>query len=482
MISVAQEFGVKAVTITSSGNAGGAVAAYANAASMDAYCFVPVSFSPSGKRAGYVAYDPTALIGMHGFYEEISAIAIELGLKHGWYITNHGFNPYRMEGDKTIAYELCMDLGWRAPQHVIVPTGSGGNLAGQWKGFKELYALGWIESLPRMSAIQVEAGAPLVQAFEQGLDRASPYLEAGESIADGVVSIYDDYAVQALQTIRESGGTVIAVSEKEILQAERLLAKKEGIFVEPSSAVAVAGAQRLIEQGFIQPDELTVHGYDRYGSKKPRTFAGWVQFSIRTGSHTQCHPRNRGIYKKAEIKKMSTRQEWLLNRANELEERIIRWRREIHSHPELGFQEIQTSRLVAQTLEELGIKVKTGVAKTGVIGRIGEGSPAIGLRADMDALALQETNDVPYASQVPGIMHACGHDTHVAILLGAAQLLSELSERPAGEIRFLFQPCEENVDNEGKSGAPRMVEEGAVQGLGCCSRSAYYKRPAFRCI
>jgi threonine synthase len=269
MISMAREFGVKAVTITSSGNAGGAVAAYANAACMDAYCFVPVSFSPSGKRSGYIAYNPTALIGMHGFYEEISAIAIELGLRRGWYITNHGFNPYRMEGDKTIAYELCMDLGWRAPHNVIVPTGSGGNLAGEWKGFKELYELGWIDSLPKMTAIQVEAGAPLVKAFERGLDKAIPDLEAGESIADGVVSIYDDYAVQALQTIRESGGTAITVSDKEILKAERLLAKKEGIFVEPSSAVAVAGAQKLIEQGTIEPEELAVIITTATGLKNP---------------------------------------------------------------------------------------------------------------------------------------------------------------------------------------------------------------------
>jgi amidohydrolase len=131
----------------------------------------------------------------------------------------------------------------------------------------------------------------------------------------------------------------------------------------------------------------------------------------------------------------------------------------------LGFQETRTAQLAAKTLEELGIRVQTGVAKTGVVGRLGQGHPVVGLRADMDALALQEANDVPYASQVPGVMHACGHDAHVAILLGAARLLTEMPDRPAGEIRFLFQPCEENVDIDGKSGAVRMVEEGALDGM-----------------
>jgi threonine synthase len=280
MISMAREFGVKSVTITSSGNAGGAVAAYANAACMDAYCFVPVSFSPSGKRSGYIAYNPAALIGMHGFYEEISGLAIELGLRHGWYITNHGFNPYRMEGDKTIAYELCMDLGWMAPQFVIVPTGSGGNLAGEWKGFKELFDLGWISTLPKMMAIQVEAGAPLVRAFEQGEDRAEPDLDAGESIADGVVSIYDDYGVHALKAIRESGGTAITVNDEDILKAQKLLARREGIFVEPSSAVAVAGAQKLIEQGVIQSEDLAVIVTTATGLKNPEIMLNGFEFPL----------------------------------------------------------------------------------------------------------------------------------------------------------------------------------------------------------
>jgi amidohydrolase len=155
----------------------------------------------------------------------------------------------------------------------------------------------------------------------------------------------------------------------------------------------------------------------------------------------------------------------MLASARDLTDQLIAWRREIHMHPELGFQEHRTAELVANALREMRIEVETGIGKTGVVGRLGEGSPAIGLRADMDALPIQEANDVPYASQVDGMMHACGHDAHVAMLLGVAELLVGLDERPPGEVRFLFQPCEEVQDDEGKSGAPRMIEDGALDGL-----------------
>jgi amidohydrolase len=132
-------------------------------------------------------------------------------------------------------------------------------------------------------------------------------------------------------------------------------------------------------------------------------------------------------------------------------------------HPELGFEETRTAGLVAQVLEDLGYQVRTGVGKTGVVADLGQGSPLVAIRADMDALPIQEGNDVEYASQVPGVMHACGHDVHTAIGLGVATLLSE--EAHPGTIRFLFQPAEEVADDEGISGAPRMIEDGAMDGV-----------------
>jgi metal-dependent amidase/aminoacylase/carboxypeptidase family protein len=152
-----------------------------------------------------------------------------------------------------------------------------------------------------------------------------------------------------------------------------------------------------------------------------------------------------------------------LQEAEDLKPTLVELRRTIHRHPELGFEEIETGRLVAETLSSLGLTVETGIGKTGVVGRLGDEGPTIAIRADMDALPIREQNDVPYASQVPGVMHACGHDAHTAMVLGAAMLLSgmELS----GRVRFLFQPCEEGPDDEGKSGAMRMVDDGAMSGV-----------------
>jgi IAA-amino acid hydrolase len=158
----------------------------------------------------------------------------------------------------------------------------------------------------------------------------------------------------------------------------------------------------------------------------------------------------------------------LLERAKGLHEQIRSWRREIHRYPELTFTEQCTASLVNATLVGLGIPTETEVAKTGVVGHIagGEG-PVVGLRADMDALPITEINTTDFNSTRPGIMHACGHDAHTAMLLGAATILKELADeqRLPGSVRLLFQPSEEAQDEEGKSGGMRMVEEGALQGL-----------------
>jgi amidohydrolase len=154
----------------------------------------------------------------------------------------------------------------------------------------------------------------------------------------------------------------------------------------------------------------------------------------------------------------------MLKEAREIQAQLTKWRRAIHRQPELGFDVYHTAELVATVLTELGLEVQTGVGKTGVVGHLGAGDgPVIAIRADMDALPIQEENEVEYASQVPGRMHACGHDAHTAMLLGAAALLSR--QKLPGQIRFLFQPSEEVADEEGISGAPRMIADGALEGV-----------------
>jgi amidohydrolase len=159
----------------------------------------------------------------------------------------------------------------------------------------------------------------------------------------------------------------------------------------------------------------------------------------------------------------------MLDRAKAIADEIVRLRRDIHAHPELGFQEHRTSALVADTLSEIGgITVTTGIAKTGVVGQIGTGDgPTIAIRADMDALPILSETNSAYNSTNPGVHHACGHDAHTAMLLGAAHLLREEFAKGTvkGNVKFLFQPSEEGWDDEAKSGGLRMVEEGVMTGV-----------------
>ena len=154
-------------------------------------------------------------------------------------------------------------------------------------------------------------------------------------------------------------------------------------------------------------------------------------------------------------------------RAEQLREQLVSIRRSIHAHPEYGFQEYETAQLISNTLKKLGARVREGVAKTGVIGELGTGQPVIGIRADMDALAIAEATGLAFTSRVPNMMHACGHDAHVACALGAAILLTEELQRDAlrGTVRFLFQPSEEQRDEAGNSGAMRLIEEGGLDGV-----------------
>lgn len=158
----------------------------------------------------------------------------------------------------------------------------------------------------------------------------------------------------------------------------------------------------------------------------------------------------------------------MLKKAQALQDELVRLRRDIHAHPELGFQEFRTAALVADTLTELGIEAQTGIGRTGVVGQIGTGSgPTIAIRADMDALPILERTNTPYRSQNEGVMHACGHDSHTAMLLGAAHLLKQSFAEGNwnGNVRFIFQPSEEAFDENGISGATAMITDGALDNV-----------------
>ncbi|GMR14375.1 MAG: M20 family metallopeptidase [Gemmatimonadota bacterium] len=159
----------------------------------------------------------------------------------------------------------------------------------------------------------------------------------------------------------------------------------------------------------------------------------------------------------------------LIERARAMQPSLVEMRRDLHRHPELGFQEERTARIAADAVEALGFRVRRGVGITGVVAELGNGAgPTVALRADMDALPIQEEAGVEYASRSPGVMHACGHDAHTTGLVGAAHLLAEelaLGTLPPGVVRLIFQPSEEGTDEEGKSGAMRMIADGAMGGV-----------------
>lgn len=150
----------------------------------------------------------------------------------------------------------------------------------------------------------------------------------------------------------------------------------------------------------------------------------------------------------------------ILEQAKLLQDDIVDVRRHIHAHPELSFEERSTAKLAGEMLMQLGYKLKTGIARTGLIGDIGDGT-TVAIRADMDALPIQEENDVSFRSKNSGVMHACGHDAHVSCVLGAAKLLAK--DKLPGRLRILMQPSEETCDENGKSGAARMIEDGAMK-------------------
>ncbi|HAV75984.1 MAG TPA: amidohydrolase [Anaerolineae bacterium] len=153
----------------------------------------------------------------------------------------------------------------------------------------------------------------------------------------------------------------------------------------------------------------------------------------------------------------------MLKQAHAISEELIEWRRDFHMNPETGFDVHRTAGIVADELEKMGYSVRRGVGKTGVVADIGEGGKMVAIRADMDALPILEQNETEYISKVSGKMHACGHDSHTAMALGAAQMFAR--EKLKGRVRFLFQPSEETADEEGLSGAQRMEREGVMDGV-----------------
>jgi threonine synthase len=271
-VTAAAHLGLQRVFTYSSGNAGASLAAYAARAGMEAAILVEYLAGPV-KVAAIRGYGGRVISLRFRSSGEIFSALQAIDGKAPYSFVNF-INPVRHEGMKTYAYEICEALGWRAPDVMLHPVGTGGGLYGAWKGFRELRELGWIDRVPRMVGVQPAACAPIVRAVLRGEARAVPDGDPGATIAQSMAC---DAPIQqgerVLRAIRESGGTAVAVSDRQLTEAMRLLGH-QGILAEPSAAAPLAGLIEGLRSGRISPDSEAVCVITGSGLKQPGDLAG----------------------------------------------------------------------------------------------------------------------------------------------------------------------------------------------------------------
>jgi threonine synthase len=255
-VTMAKRYGLKNLAIPSAGNAAGALAAYAAAAGLEAHIFMPKDV-PLANRIESEYYGAHVTL-VDGLISDCARLVAERKDKEGWFDVSTLKEPYRVEGKKTMGYEVAEQLGWRLPQGIIYPTGGGVGLIGMWKAFDEMEQLGWIGSeRPEMVSVQSTGCAPVVKAWDEGKSASEMWPHAATK-ASGlrVPRAYGDYII--LDILRKSGGVALAVSDDEIMDALRHWAQVEGIFAAPEGAAALAAYRKLRSNGFFGPEDKVV--------------------------------------------------------------------------------------------------------------------------------------------------------------------------------------------------------------------------------
>jgi len=251
----AREFGFDTLACASTGNLANSVAAHAARAGMRALVFIPADLE-MGKVVGSAIYGPT-LVAVEGSYDDVNRLCSELAERYPWAFVNINVRPYYAEGSKTLGYEVCEQLGWRIPDHCVVPVASGSLFTKIYKGMKELAWLGLVEWRPlRMTAAQALGCSPVVEAWERKSYDIRP--QRPNTIAKSLAIGNPADGYYALRVLNESGGYGVAVSDGEIVEGMRLLAETEGIFAETAGGVVVAALKRLAQAGSFAPDETVV--------------------------------------------------------------------------------------------------------------------------------------------------------------------------------------------------------------------------------
>jgi len=255
-VSMCVELGIRKVAIPSAGNAASALAAYAAAAGLEAYIFMPRDVPQSN-------YVECRAFGAHvtlvdGLISDCGKMVAERKDAEGWFDISTLKEPYRIEGKKTMGYEVAEQLGWKLPDVIFYPAGGGVGLIGMWKAFAEMETLGWISSQrPKMIAVQTEGCQPVVRAFERG-ESKSQFWENAHTVAAGLRVPKPLGDALMLDAIRKSGGAAIAVSDEDLLDASLELSRDEGIFAAPEGGACVSALRKLLANGFLKPEEKIV--------------------------------------------------------------------------------------------------------------------------------------------------------------------------------------------------------------------------------
>ena len=252
-VAKAKEAGKDIIACSSTGNAASSLAGNAAAAGMKTYIFVP-SRAPKGKVAQLLTFGAT-VVSVQGNYEETFELSSKAIDRWGWYNRNAAVNPYLSEGKKTVSLEICEQLQWKAPDYIAVAVGDGCTIGGVWKGLKDLYAIGFIDKLPRLISCQAEGCCPLNRAIEE---KAPWHPMEENTLADSIAVGVPRNPDKALQAIAESNGLVVNVSDTEIMAAQKLLGSVCGLFGEPAGVTGTAGVKKLCEMGVLGKDDTVV--------------------------------------------------------------------------------------------------------------------------------------------------------------------------------------------------------------------------------
>jgi threonine synthase len=255
-VTMAKHYGLKKLAVPSAGNAGGALAAYASRAGIEAHIFMPKDV-PLANQVECLVYGAHMTL-VDGLISDCAKIVNERKAAEGWFDISTLKEPFRVEGKKTMGYELVEQLGWEYPDAVFYPTGGGVGLIGMWKAFEEMEQLGWVKGKrPKMIAIQAAGCAPVAKAYDAG-EAASVMFENAATFASGlrVPKPYGDWII--LDIVRKSGGTVIAVDDAEILASIKDWGSKEGMFLSPEGAAATAAYDKLLTSGFLTKSDRVV--------------------------------------------------------------------------------------------------------------------------------------------------------------------------------------------------------------------------------